>query len=88
MFLDAILKAKSAENQDISDVMLVSTAIVRGYMTSILGKMGVKNRTQAVMYYIEARRREEEARNREEKGSTKAVSPADDDGSITVYISE
>ncbi|MEK9175828.1 MAG: LuxR C-terminal-related transcriptional regulator [Patescibacteria group bacterium] len=88
MFLDAVVKAKSANSKDIAEIMLVSAITAGEYMASILGKMGVKNRTQAVMYYIEARRREEEARNREEKGSTKAVSPADDDGSITVYISE
>ncbi|MBI2420518.1 MAG: hypothetical protein HYV38_00325 [Candidatus Levybacteria bacterium] len=90
LFLEALIKAESAKDKEIADKLLVTEARVREYMKAIIEKTGARNRTHAVVLYMEAKRRAEGAKDQREielhPVSIKPLYP--DSGSVTVYVSE
>jgi NarL family two-component system response regulator LiaR len=44
--------AKGKTNQEIADELVVSERTVRTHVTNILSKLGLSNRTQAVLYAL------------------------------------
>lgn len=49
------LLAEGCTNQEIADVLFLSARTVRNYVSTLLGKLGVKNRTQAAMLLVSQR---------------------------------
>jgi DNA-binding NarL/FixJ family response regulator len=44
-----LLLAEGASNQSIADQLVISLATARRHVSNILGKLGVENRTQAIV---------------------------------------
>jgi two-component system response regulator DevR len=49
----AVHLAAGLTNRQIADLMLLSEKTVKNYLTSVLAKMGMKHRTQVVVYAVQ-----------------------------------